>query len=134
MLDFRPDRLGHMCYMTAEAELQLQATGIPLELCLTSNIKTQTFNGFLDHHFKAFHAAGHPVVLCTDDSGVFGTTLSQEYAIAMSTFGLSCDQMIALALQSAEHAFLTPAELATLRQQMQKHMQKRVKEIDRSDV
>lgn len=67
----------------------LQTSHIPVELCLTSNIKTSTFSAYPDHHFQGLYTSGHPVVLCTDDSGVFGTTLSHEYAIAMTTFNVS---------------------------------------------
>jgi len=27
--------------------------------------------GYVDHHFKQFYGANHPVVLCTDDSGEY---------------------------------------------------------------
>lgn len=58
------------------------------------------------------------MVLCTDDSGVFATSLSREYALAAAAFGLSERQLAALALQGAEYAFLGEAERAALRQRM----------------
>jgi hypothetical protein len=50
---------------------------VPVELCITSNIKTITFPSAEAHHFAKLYESRHPVVLCTDDSGVFGTSLSQ---------------------------------------------------------
>ena len=55
-------------------------------------------------------AAGHHVVLCTDDSGVFSTSLSREYALAAEAFGLSHTQLIELACASVEHSFTSPDE------------------------
>ena len=50
------------------------------------------------------------MVLCTDDSGVFSTSLSREYAHAALAFQLTSEDMLALARASVEHSFATPAE------------------------
>ena len=72
----------------------LQESKIPLEICLTSNVKTESVPGYDDHHFQHYLQAGHPVALCTDDSGVFQTTLSQEYFHAAETFSLQGAQSV----------------------------------------
>ena len=66
MLAFRPDRLGHMCFMDESSERELREARIPLELCLSSNVITDSVRGYPDHHFlplftsgRAMHIAAH---------------------------------------------------------------------------
>ncbi|KAH9606688.1 hypothetical protein KSS87_014897 [Heliosperma pusillum] len=118
MLDFRPERIGHACCLKEDAWSKLKSLKIPVEICLTSNIRTNTISSVDVHHFglvpslskfsfgsrfnssmsivKLFgiliyfaadlYKLKHPMTLCTDDSGVFSTSLSKEYAIAATTF------------------------------------------------
>ncbi|GBF89210.1 hypothetical protein Rsub_01927 [Raphidocelis subcapitata] len=115
MLALGPDRLGHCCCLTEELEARLWESRIPVELCLSSNVATRSVPSLLEHHFRAFLGRRHPVALCTDDCGVFATTLSREYALAAAAFGLDEEALTDLAAAAAEHAFVSDAERAALR-------------------
>lgn len=110
MLDFKPDRLGHMCCLDESLQRQLVASAIPLELCLTSNLLTESIQRYEDHHFRDLYACGHPVVLCADDCGVFETSLSQEYAIAAKAFGLGRSELLQLAERAVNYTFASGQE------------------------
>lgn len=58
------------------------------------------------------------MALCTDDSGVFCTSLSREYAIAATAFELTHLQLEELALGAADYAFLGDEEKAAIKARM----------------
>lgn len=112
MLAFRPERLGHVCTLNDEEMEVLRKAGIPLELCLTSNVKTESVPGYAEHHFhKVYLLQQIPTILCTDDSGVFSTTLSREYALAAAAFELDEASLFTLAEGAIEHIFDTSPAL-----------------------
>lgn len=94
LLDIRPDRIGHgTCLLPEDGGYQdfvdvVVEQRIPLELCLTSNVKAETVKDYDVHHFKKWYDMGHPCIICTDDKGVFTTSLSKEYQIAAEAFQL----------------------------------------------
>ncbi|RYR11909.1 hypothetical protein Ahy_B04g069418 isoform A [Arachis hypogaea] len=51
MLDFKPERIGHaICFEKEHWEI-LKSSKIPVEICLTSNIRTLTVRSIHVHHF-----------------------------------------------------------------------------------
>ena len=58
VLNLPADRLGHMCCLDEVLEAELRASQIPLELCLSSNVITESVKGFPDHHFLPLFKAG----------------------------------------------------------------------------
>ncbi|XP_037496520.1 N6-mAMP deaminase [Jatropha curcas] len=105
MLDFLPQRIGHAIFFGEDDWRKLKSSRIPVEICLTSNIMTESISSIDIHHFVDLYNAKHPIVLCTDDSGVFSTSLSQEYSLASSAFGLKKREMFELARNVIEYIF-----------------------------
>ncbi|ONK65891.1 uncharacterized protein A4U43_C06F2040 [Asparagus officinalis] len=105
MLDICPERLGHACFLQDEEWQRVKSSRIPVEICLTSNLQTERLTSIDYHHFDDLYKAKHPVVICTDDRGLFSTTLSNEYYLAASTFGLAKGQMIELARSAIDFVF-----------------------------
>ncbi|KAH7662148.1 adenosine deaminase protein [Dioscorea alata] len=105
MLDFYPQRIGHACYLEEEHWEKLKVSKIPVEICLTSNLRTERITSFKEHHFADLYNAKHPVSLCTDDVGLFSTTLSNEYYLAATTFGFNKEQVYHLSRNAIEFVF-----------------------------
>ncbi|CAH2063630.1 unnamed protein product, partial [Iphiclides podalirius] len=109
MLNFKPDRIGHGTCIhpkfggTDETWEVLCKSGIPVEVCLSSNVNTKSVPDFSSHHFKYLYSANVPVILCTDDKGVFSTSLTQEYNICLDMFTLDKSQIARLALNAAKY-------------------------------
>ncbi|XP_027087899.1 N6-mAMP deaminase-like [Coffea arabica] len=105
MLDFLPGRIGHACYFEEDHWRKLKSFKIPVEICLTSNIRTETIPSLDVHHFADLYNSEHPVSLCTDDMGVFSTSLSHEYRLAASAYGLGMKEMHTLARDAINFIF-----------------------------
>ena len=61
-------------------------------------------------------AGACPVALCTDDCGVFDTSLSKEFAIAAGAFSLSKRELFALAHRAASLSFASDHQEARLQE------------------
>ncbi|CAB3229187.1 unnamed protein product [Arctia plantaginis] len=111
MLNFKPDRIGHGTCIhprfggTDETWTKLCELKIPVEVCLTSNVNTKSTPDYESHHFKYLTESEIPVIICTDDKGVFSTSLSQEYRICAETFNLSTSKLARLALNACQYIF-----------------------------
>ncbi|XP_059338307.1 adenosine deaminase-like protein isoform X2 [Ammospiza nelsoni] len=123
LLGLPPDRIGHGTFLNSTAAGSeeivslVRQNHIPIEFCMTSNIKSQTVPSCDKHHFGYWYSLGHPAVLCTDDKGVFATDLSQEYELVAKTFNLTPSQMWDLSYESINYIFASNAVKSKLREQ-----------------
>ncbi|XP_071528704.1 N6-Methyl-AMP deaminase isoform X2 [Panulirus ornatus] len=110
------DRIGHGTFIhpdsggSQELLQHVRNCQIPLEICVSSNIKSRTVKSIKDHHLMHWRKEGHPIIICTDDKGVFATSLSEEYFICAETFNLSKDDLSELCISAAEATFLPKPE------------------------
>ncbi|GAW52265.1 MULTISPECIES: adenosine deaminase [unclassified Nocardioides] len=84
------ERIGHGTSSAQDPELlaHLAATGVPLEVCPSSNIATRAVATLDEHPIRAFRDAGVTITVNSDDPPMFGTTLNREYEIAADLLGL----------------------------------------------
>ncbi len=84
------ERIGHGTSSAQDPALlaHLAETGIPLEVCPSSNVATRAVASLEEHPLGAFVEAGVTVTINSDDPPMFGTTLDREYEIAADLLGL----------------------------------------------
>ena len=110
-LNLGAERIGHGLTAGRDPELieELAQRQIPIEICLTSNLRTGCCLQLHDHPVRRYFDQGLMLTLNTDDPAMFGTSLAREYELAQSEFGFTDEHLRELARNSFEASFL-PAE------------------------
>jgi adenosine deaminase/aminodeoxyfutalosine deaminase len=117
-LQLGAERIGHGIRAVEDPVLvaHLRDHRIPLEICISSNVATGAVQSLAAHPVRRLYDAGVPVVLNTDDPGLFGTTLNREYEIAAREFGFSEPEMRKIAENGFLYAFSSKISDAALKE------------------
>jgi adenosine deaminase/aminodeoxyfutalosine deaminase len=104
----KAERLGHALHAADDPALldRLVRQQVPLELCLTSNLRTRCCAELALHPLRRYFDAGALVTLSTDDPEMFQTTLVREYQLAQDVFGFTNDELRQLAANSFRASWL----------------------------
>ena len=106
--DLGARRIGHGIRAIDDPMLikRLARDGILLETCPTSNFVTRSIATWADHPLPRLLDAGVPVSVSTDDPGIFGVTLDDEYARCRAHLGLGDQEIAVIDAHAAKHTFL----------------------------
>lgn len=101
------ERIGHGTSAVQDPLLleHLASTGIPLEVCPSSNVATRAVDSLQSHPLRQLVDAGVTVTIGSDDPPMFGTTISREYEIAADLLALDVEGVGGLARVGVRASF-----------------------------
>jgi len=110
-LNLHAERIGHGFTAWQDPELveTLSTRQVPVEICITSNLRTGVCSTIAEHPVRNYFDQGVMVTLNTDDPAMFGTSLNREFQLAQDAFAFTDEHLRELARNSFEASFL-PAE------------------------
>lgn len=109
-LNIGAERIGHGLAAQHDADLLevLATRQIPIEINVTSNVRTGCCPAFEAHPLREYFEGGLMLTLNSDDPPMFGSNLLEEYILVQRVFEFSLEQMREFAANSVEASFLPP--------------------------
>lgn len=122
--DLGAERIGHGTSAAEDPALlaHLAATGIPLEVCPSSNVATRAVESLAAHPLPTFVDAGVVVTINSDDPPMFGTTLNREYQIAADLLDLDETGLADLARAAVDASFAPEPVKVRLRAEIDEYV------------
>jgi adenosine deaminase CECR1 len=102
------DRIGHGLNLISDDDtMRLMRHGPYLvEINLISNLLLNYVNDYTEHPFPEYLRTGIPVALSTDDRGMWDSTMTDEFFVAVREFDLSFAEVRQLSRNSLAYAFV----------------------------
>jgi aminodeoxyfutalosine deaminase len=109
-LNLKAERIGHGLTAGQDPELieELAERQVPMEICVTSNLRTGCCAALAQHPVRRYFDEGLMLTLNSDDPAMFRTSPLAEYALVQEAFGFSDEHLRELARNSFEASFLPP--------------------------
>ncbi|KAI0125070.1 hypothetical protein BJ170DRAFT_486821 [Xylariales sp. AK1849] len=110
------ERIGHGLAAQYDEDLMtlLAQKQVPLEINVTSNVLTGGCSSLQEHPLPKYLAKGIMCNLNSDDPAMFGSDCLNEYILVQDTFGMTSEEMRALARNSIHASFLGRARKSDL--------------------
>jgi adenosine deaminase len=117
-------RIGHGIRISNDEEMMawVRDKEIPLEICLTSNVQTQTVPDLQSHPVRKFYDYGIKMSLNTDDPAISNITFSSELILAMEHFDFTLDEIKGLMLDALDQSFLEDYRKKLLRPKLEQEL------------
>ena len=109
-------RIGHGVNLIKDPDtmLLMRNSQFLVEINLISNRLLEYVPDLAQHPFPEYLRFGIPVCLNTDDRGMWGSDMTDEYFTAVTTFNLSWPEVVQLGRNSLAYGFVQPEEKARL--------------------
>jgi adenosine deaminase CECR1 len=130
------DRIGHGLNLISDDDtMRLMRHGPYLvEINLISNLLLGYVGDYSQHPFPEYLRTGIPVALSTDDRGMWDSTLSDEFFVAVTEFDLSWEEIKLLSRNSLRYSFVAPELRRELLQNYDRKIEQFERQLHRSSV
>lgn len=120
-----PKRIGHGIAAASSPELMktLAALGIPLEICISSNVYTSAVSSLDVHPLPVLARGGVSVSINTDDPALFHTNMNQEWRLATTLCGWNAGDAMRRQLQALDDGVAPEVDKGSVREMLHEYWQ-----------